>query len=144
MAIVTALLSGLVFGLGLLLSGLANPAKVLGFLDIAGRWDPSLVLVMTAAVATATLAFAAARKRATSYLGVALDLPTATHIDARLFGGSALFGVGWGITGLCPGPAIAALGTGEPKAAVFVAAMVLGMALFELIERRPSSSRTGE
>lgn len=139
MATVTALLSGLVFGVGLVLSGLANPAKVLGFLDIAGRWDPSLVLVMTAAVATAMLGFAAARRRATSYLGVTLDLPASSAIDARLVGGSAVFGLGWGITGFCPGPAVVGIGTGELKAVVFVAAMVLGMALFELIERLQAS-----
>jgi uncharacterized membrane protein YedE/YeeE len=135
MATVTALLSGLVFGIGLVLSGLANPAKVLGFLDIAGRWDPSLVLVMTAAVATAMLGFAAARRRVTSYLGVTLDVAASRAIDARLVGGSAVFGVGWGITGFCPGPAVVGIGTGELKAVVFVAAMVLGMALFELIEQ---------
>ncbi|MCW5658971.1 MAG: hypothetical protein KIT60_14810 [Burkholderiaceae bacterium] len=144
MATVTALLSGLVFGIGLLWSGLANPAKVLGFLDIAGRWDPSLVLVMTAAVSTAMLGFAAARRRVTSYLGVTLDLPASSAIDGRLVGGSAVFGMGWGITGFCPGPAVVGTGAGELKAVVFVAAMVLGMALFELIERLKASPGSGD
>jgi uncharacterized membrane protein YedE/YeeE len=90
---------------------------------------------MTAAVATAMLGFAAARRRVTSYLGVTLDVPASRAIDARLVGGSAVFGVGWGITGFCPGPAVVGIGTGELKAVVFVAAMVLGMALFELIEQ---------
>jgi hypothetical protein len=138
---VAALLCGLVFGIGLVVSGMADPAKVLGFLDLAGRWDPSLALVMTGAVGTSALAFMLARRRATSLLGGPLGWPTARHIDARLVGGSVLFGVGWGVAGFCPGPAIVALGLGEPKAVVFVLAMLLGMALFELLQRRPSGAR---
>jgi uncharacterized protein len=136
MPLVTALLSGLVFGLGLILSGMADPAKVLGFLDLAGLWDPSLALVMAGAIAVGLVAFAVAKRRTSSYLGLPLALPAARPLDGRLVGGSLLFGVGWGIAGFCPGPALVALGTGEVKAAVFVAAMLLGMGLFELLERR--------
>ena len=140
MPILTALLAGLVFGLGLILSGMANPEKVLGFLDLAGAWDPSLALVMVGAIAVGLVAFAVARHRTTSYLGLPLKLPTARHIDRRLVGGGLLFGIGWGIAGFCPGPALVALGMWELKAAVFVGAMLSGMAVFELMERvkRPS------
>lgn len=136
MYIVASLLAGLVFGIGLVLSGMANPAKVLGFLDLAGDWDPSLALVMGGAVVVGAVAFAIARRRTTSLLGTAMKLPTARHIDRRLVGGSVLFGIGWGIAGFCPGPAITALGMGEAKAVVFVAAMLAGMGIFELLELR--------
>ncbi|MFC5497269.1 DUF6691 family protein [Caenimonas terrae] len=135
MPIIVSLFTGLIFGLGLILSGMSNPAKVLGFLDLAGRWDPSLALVMAGAIAVGVLAFALARRRALSVLGLEMRLPTGGPIDARLMGGSAMFGVGWGIAGFCPGPALVALGMGEPKAAAFVAAMLAGMAIFELLER---------
>lgn len=140
MALFTSLLAGLVFGFGLILSGMADPAKVLGFLDLAGPWDPSLALVMVGAIAVGLVAFAVAKKRTKSLLGLDLKLPTARHIDRRLVGGSLLFGVGWGVAGFCPGPALTALGMGELKAFVFVAAMLLGMGLFELIERRAALS----
>jgi len=136
MQAVFALISGLVFGLGLILSGMANPAKVLAFLDLAGRWDPSLALVMAGAIAVALPAFAWAKRRKTSMLGTPLSLPTSTTIDARLVGGGLLFGVGWGLAGFCPGPALVALGMGEAKALLFVVAMLAGMGGFELIERR--------
>ena len=136
MAVFTSLLAGLVFGLGLILAGMADPRKVLGFLDLAGRWDPSLALVMVGAIAVGFVAFTVATQRAKSLLGLEMKVPTARHIDRRLLGGSLLFGVGWGVGGICPGPALAALGMGEIKAAVFVAAMLLGMGLFELLERR--------
>ncbi len=134
MRIVLAFVAGLVFGLGLLLSGMADPAKVLGFLDLAGAWDPSLAFVMAGAIAVGALAFALARRRATALLGDAMQLPTATAIDRRLVVGSLVFGAGWGLAGFCPGPALAALGLGAPQALVFVAAMLAGMGLFELIE----------
>jgi uncharacterized membrane protein YedE/YeeE len=140
MAVFASLLAGLVFGLGLILSGMANPAKVLGFLDLAGAWDPSLALVMMGAIAVGLVAFTVAKQRTKSFLGLDLRLPTARHIDRRLVGGSLLFGVGWGIAGFCPGPALAALGMGEIKAVVFVGAMLLGMGLFELFERRAALS----
>ena len=131
----TSLLSGLVFGFGLILSGMANPAKVLGFLDLFGRWDPSLSLVMGGAIAVASTVFFLARRRSISLLGAAMKLPTAKHIDRRLVGGGLLFGLGWGIAGFCPGPALVALGMGEGKAIVFVLAMLAGMGLFEVLER---------
>ena len=135
MSILTSLLAGLVFGIGLIVSGMANPAKVLGFLDLAGRWDPSLAFVMAGAIAVGLVAFATARRRTLSLLGAEMRLPTVRHVDRRLVSGSLLFGVGWGIAGFCPGPAIVALGIGETKAFVFVAAMVAGMVLFEWLER---------
>lgn len=134
MAILLSLLAGLVFGVGLIVSGMANPAKVLGFLDLAGPWDPSLAFVMAGAIAVGALAFAVARKRTTSFLGMPMKLPAARQLDRRLIGGSLLFGIGWGVAGFCPGPALVALGMGEQKAAVFVAAMLAGMGLFEILE----------
>ena len=134
--VLASLLAGLVFGLGLIVSGMANPAKVLGFLDLAGRWDPSLALVMAGAVAVSATAFALARGRSRSLLGAPMRLPEPSRIDRRLVGGSLLFGIGWGVAGFCPGPALVALGMGQGKAVVFVAAMLAGMALFELFERR--------
>ena len=139
MAIVTALFAGLVFGFGLVLSGMANPAKVLGFLDLAGAWDPSLAFVMFGAIAVGLVAFAVAARRTTSYLGLPLKLPADRPVDVRLVGGSLLFGAGWGIAGFCPGPALVALGMGQLKAVVFVAAMLLGMGLFELLDRRSAA-----
>jgi len=134
--LLTSALAGLIFGLGLILSGLANPAKVLGFLDLAGGWDPSLMLVMAGAIAVGALAFASAGRRQFSGLGHAMKLPTASAIDRRLLLGSGLFGVGWGLAGFCPGPALVALGQGELKALIFVASMLAGMAIFEWLERR--------
>jgi uncharacterized membrane protein YedE/YeeE len=140
MRLAASFLAGLVFGLGLILSGMANPAKVLGFLDLAGAWDPSLVFVMAGAIAVGLFAFAIARSRTVSYLGLDMKLPTARQIDRRLIGGSVLFGIGWGIAGFCPGPGLVALGMGELKAFVFVVAMLAGMGLFELLERSPEQS----
>jgi len=136
MPFLTSLLAGLVFGLGLIISGMANPAKVLGFLDLAGAWDPSLALVMVGANAVGLGAFALARRRTRSFLSLKLQLPTSRHIDRRLVVGSLLFGVGWGSAGFCPGPALVALGMAEAKAAVFVLAMLVGMAIFEWLEWR--------
>ena len=136
MLIVVALVAGLVFGVGLIVSGMANPAKVLGFLDLAGKWDPSLAFVMAGAIAVGVVAFALARKRERSLLDVPMRLPASTAIDKRLVLGSVAFGVGWGLVGFCPGPALVALGTGLPKAIAFVIAMLAGMMIFELIDRR--------
>ena len=130
---------GLIFGLGLIVSGMTDPGKVLGFLDLAGLWDPSLALVMGGAVLVGLFAFTVARKRTTSVLGGAMQLPTARQIDRRLALGSIAFGVGWGIAGFCPGPAIVSLGTGEPKAVVFVLAMLVGMGAFEWLEMRKTA-----
>lgn len=137
LTVLASLLAGLVFGLGLIVSGMANPAKVLGFLDLAGPWDPSLALVMVGAIAVGLVAFAIAARSGRTLLGLSLQLPTARHIDRRLIGGSLLFGIGWGLAGFCPGPALVALGMGELKAVVFVLSMLAGMVLFELLERRP-------
>jgi uncharacterized membrane protein YedE/YeeE len=127
---------GLLFGLGLILAGMTDPSKVLGFLDLAGTWDPSLALVMGGAILVGVGAFALAKKRTTSLLGGAMHLPTSRDIDRRLVGGSLVFGAGWGLAGFCPGPAIVSLGAGQPKAAVFVLAMLAGMACFEWAESR--------
>lgn len=140
MATFFALLAGAVFGVGLILSGMANPAKVLGFLDLGGAWDPSLAFVMGGAILVGGVAFALARRRTASMLGLPMRMPTGTQVDRRLVGGGLLFGIGWGIAGFCPGPALVALGMGERKAVVFVAAMLAGMAVYELLERRGSAS----
>ncbi|CAN5386732.1 YeeE/YedE thiosulfate transporter family protein [soil metagenome] len=138
--IVASLLAGLVFGLGLIVSGMADPHKVLSFLDLAGPWDPSLAFVMAGAIGVAAVAFAVARKRTSSLLGGAMKLPTSRVIDRRLVVGSLLFGIGWGMAGFCPGPALVAVGMGEAKALVFVAAMLAGMGIFELLERRKNAT----
>ncbi len=130
---------GLLFGLGLLISGMTDPGKVLGFLDLAGAWDPSLALVMGGAIVVGFFAFGSAKKRTTSFLGGALHLPTAKDIDKRLVIGGLLFGAGWGLAGFCPGPGIVTMATGEPKAAVFVAAMIAGMLVFQFTDRKPKS-----
>ena len=127
---------GLLFGIGLILSGMTDPGKVIGFLDLAGAWDPSLALVMGGAILVGVFGFALAKKRTTTLLGGVMQLPSSNDIDKRLLAGSLLFGVGWGLAGFCPGPAIVSLGSGQPKAAVFVLAMLVGMALFEWSERR--------
>ena len=136
MQIVLSLLAGLVFGLGLIVSGMADPAKVLGFLDLAGAWDPSLALVMAGAVSVGAIAFAVARPWRTSLLGLPMLLPGARSLDRRLVIGSLLFGAGWGVAGFCPGPALVALGMLEPRAVIFVIAMVGGMGLFEFMQAR--------
>ncbi|MET3229172.1 UNVERIFIED_ORG: putative membrane protein YedE/YeeE [Burkholderia sp. 1263] len=136
MLILNALLAGLIFGIGLIVSGMANPAKVLGFLDLAGNWDPSLAFVMGGAIAIGMVGFAIARRLKRSVLGAPMSLPKATRIDRRLLAGSALFGAGWGLAGFCPGPALVSAGSGEPKAVLFVAAMLVGMQIFSLLERR--------
>lgn len=130
-----ALIAGLLFGIGLLLSGMANPTKVIGFLDLAGSWDPSLALVMAGAIGAALPAFTMARKRSTAWAGCALALPSATQIDAPLVLGSLTFGVGWGLAGYCPGPALVSLGTGSVPAVVFVLAMIAGMAIHTWLTR---------
>ncbi len=136
MRILMALITGLVFGIGLLVAGMTNPAKVLGFLDLAGRWDPSLGLVMAGAILVALPAFRLAARRRQSLLGEPMHLPTATRIDRRLVLGSLAFGAGWGLAGFCPGPALASLATGAVQPLIFCAAMLAGMGIFELLERR--------
>lgn len=129
-------LVGLVFGIGLILSGMTNPAKVIGFLDIAGAWDPSLMFVMGGAAAIGFFGFRIAKARRESLFGRVISLNDFKSIDARLIVGAAIFGAGWGLSGFCPGPAIASLGTGEWKAALFVVAMMIGMLLQNLYEKR--------
>jgi len=130
-----AFLAGLLFGAGLIVSGMANPQKVLGFLDLAGRWDPSLAFVMAGAIGVGVFAFAWAKRRTRSWLGLPIQWPAARTITVRLVAGSAVFGIGWGIAGFCPGPAIVSIGLGSVKGIAFVVAMLAGMGLFEWIER---------
>ncbi|MDP3517855.1 MAG: YeeE/YedE family protein [Pseudohongiella sp.] len=132
---VSAFVTGLIFGIGLLVSGMANPDKVLSFLDIAGAWDPSLAFVMGGAIAVGAIAFTFVKGRTHSLWGEPLRLPGKKDLDKRLIMGSLGFGIGWGLAGFCPGPALVAFGTGAPKAIVFVAAMVAGMAIYEVIEK---------
>jgi len=136
-------LVGLLFGWGLLISAMTDPSKVLGFLDLAGAWDPSLAFVMGGAVLVGLVGFTVAKKRTRSFLGSAMHLPTSRHIDRRLVLGSLTFGAGWGLAGFCPGPAVVAMGTGESKAALFVVAMIAGMLVFEVLDRwtQPSAAR---
>ncbi len=136
MVIFVSLLAGVVFGVGLIVSGMANPAKVVGFLDLTGAWDPSLALVMAGAITVGVVAFFVADRRTVSFIGAEMKLPAARHIDRRLILGSLMFGVGWGIAGFCPGPGLVALGIGQAKALAFVTAMLVGMGVFELIEKR--------
>lgn len=135
MTILFSLAAGLIFGLGLIVSGMSNPTKVLGFLDVAGRWDPSLAFVMAGAIGLGMLAFRFVRGKSTSFFGYSFQLPTARHVDRRLIVGSALFGIGWGLAGICPGPALVLLGAGSLKGAVFVLALLTGMGVFELWQR---------
>ena len=127
--------AGLVFGCGLLLSGMTDPGKVIGFLDVAGNWDPSLAFVMGGAILVGFFAFRSAGRRGRTFLGAALHLPNRRDIDARLLGGSVVFGIGWGLAGFCPGPALVSFASGVDQAAVFVAAMLAGMAAYALAER---------
>ncbi len=136
MNMLMALLAGLLFGLGLIVSGMADPAKVLGFLDPLGTWDPSLAFVMLGAIAVASGAFAWAARRNISLLGVPMKLPASRQIDRPLVVGSILFGIGWGLAGICPGPAIVLLGAGFTQGAIFVVAMLAGMGIFEILQRR--------
>jgi uncharacterized protein len=129
-------LLGLMFGVGLIVSGMTNPAKVLGFLDIAGAWDPSLALVVAGAIAAAFVPFRLAIAREHSLLGEPMRLPTRRDIGPRLILGSAVFGIGWGLAGFCPGPAVVSVGAGLPPAGWFAAAMLAGMVFFTLLEQR--------
>ena len=133
---------GLIFGIGLIFAGMTDPSKVIGFLDVAGLWDPSLAFVMAGAILVGLVAFRFARHRTMNFLGGAIRLPSKGDIDKRLVIGSLLFGIGWGMAGFCPGPALVSLGTGSPKAILFVLSMIAGMALFEGAERlmRPEES----
>jgi uncharacterized membrane protein YedE/YeeE len=133
---ITEFLVGLLFGLGLIVSGMTDPGKVIGFLDVFGTWDPSLAFVMAGAILVGLFAFAAAKKRTSAILGGALHLSQSSDIDSRLIAGSLVFGVGWGLAGFCPGPALVSLGTGNQKAMAFALAMLVGMAVYEALEAR--------
>jgi hypothetical protein len=128
---VMALASGLIFGIGLLASGMTDPSKIKGFLDLFGAWDPSLALVMGGAVGVAMVAFARAKRRSLSWTGARMEVPTSSAIDRRLVLGGVLFGIGWGIAGFCPGPAIVAAASGVPAALLFVGAMLIGMTVHD-------------
>jgi uncharacterized membrane protein YedE/YeeE len=131
-----ALAAGLIFGLGLIAGGMTDPAKVKGFLDVFGAWDPSLAFVMGGAIAVGVGAFALARRRSHSWTGEHIELPNNTTIDRRLLLGGVLFGAGWGIAGFCPGPALVAMGSGLGAAWVFVPAMLAGMLLHDRLLSR--------
>jgi uncharacterized membrane protein YedE/YeeE len=131
----SAFAAGLIFGIGLILSGMTDPAKVIGFLDVAGLWDPSLAFVMGGAILVGFFAFRFAGRRASSFLGGATQLPQRRDIDKRLVLGSAVFGIGWGLAGYCPGPALVSFGSGQEKAAIFVAAMLGGMLIYTAADR---------
>ena len=141
MHVVTAFIVGLVFGIGLIVAGMTDPAKVQGFLDLAGDWDPSLALVMGGAILVGLVAFRLAGKRERALLGDAMRLPTVTRIDRRLVLGGLAFGAGWGLAGFCPGPALASLATDGAKAMIFTGAMVAGMVVFECLERGRTALR---
>jgi hypothetical protein len=128
-AVFAALVSGLLFGLGLTVSQMINPAKVIGFLDLFSDWDPSLALVMATAIPVTMLGYAFATRRRSPICASSFNLPTRTEIDWPLIAGAVLFGVGWGLVGYCPGPAIAALGLGNPATALFVGSMLVGMGM---------------
>lgn len=136
-----AFASGLVFGLGLILSGMTDPGKVIGFLDLGGNWDPSLAFVMGGAILVGLAAFTVAKRRTVNLLGGAMHLPRASHIDRRLVLGSLAFGIGWGLAGFCPGPALVSLGAGQEQAGVFTVAMLAGILIYvaaERLTRRPA------
>ncbi|HJV72869.1 MAG TPA: DUF6691 family protein [Noviherbaspirillum sp.] len=134
MNMLISFLAGLIFGIGLIVAGMANPAKVLGFLDLAGNWDPSLAFVMGGAISVGAVAFAFARRRTLSLLGLPMRLQSSRSIDRRLVGGSFLFGIGWGLAGICPGPALVLFGAGFKEGLIFVASMLAGMLVFEWLE----------
>ena len=129
-------LIGVLFGLGLMISGMTNPAKILAFLDLSGAWDPSLIFVMGGAVLVGLIAFYLAKNRTQSFLGGAMHMPTRRDIDRPLLIGSAMFGLGWGLAGFCPGPALVSLGSGELKVLAFVIAMLGGMLLFDFLGQK--------
>lgn len=140
MHLIVAYIIGLVFGTGIALSGMANPAKVLNFFDIAGSWDPSLVFVMGGALITTFIGYRLVLDRSAPVLAKAFQVPAIRTIDARLLGGSAVFGVGWGIAGFCPGGALPALGTGRWEVFAFAAAVVVGIYIARFLQSRVGST----
>ncbi len=138
MALISSFIAGLIFGVGLILSGMTDPAKVIGFLDITGAWDPSLAFVMIGAISVGYFAFKVAGKQSATILGQQIALPTNRKIDMRLIFGSITFGVGWGLAGYCPGPALSSIATGHVEPIIFVIAMLVGMAIYEVLQRGSS------
>jgi len=136
MPLIYALLAGVIFGAGLTLSDMVNPARVLNFLDVAGHWDPTLMFVMAGGLAVTTLGYKWIFRRSSPVADDRFHLPTRRRIDLPLVGGAALFGVGWGLAGICPGPALADLVTLQPKVLLFVAAMLVGMIAASILRGR--------
>jgi uncharacterized protein len=128
-----ALSSGIIFGLGLILAGMSNPSKVLAFLDITGLWDPSLMFVMGGAIGVGIVAFAFAKKRTMAILGDVMHLPSKQDIDSKVMLGGVIFGIGWGIAGICPGPSLVLLGAGSKQGIIFVIAMLIGITIYSVI-----------
>ena len=139
MKTVSALLCGIVFGAGLAISGMTNPAKVLAFLDVFGAWDPTLAFVMGGALVVSTIGYLLARRRDQAWLGDVIAIPTRRDLDPALVSGAALFGLGWGLVGLCPGPALAGLSRGSGAVMLFVGSMLVGVVGYRLLKRGPSS-----
>lgn len=135
MPILIALISGILFGLGLVIAGMGNPAKILAFLDITGTWDPSLLITMAVGMVISGIAFLGVKKRSVSVLNCPLQIPTNQTIDKKLVTGSVLFGVGWGFAGICPGPALLLTGMGLTQGIIFTLAMVAGMAIFQFTQK---------
>ena len=133
--ILSAFIAGLTFGIGLIVAGMSNPAKVLGFLDMAGQWDPSLALVMVGAIGVSLPIFLIAKQRKKTTFGDSIELPAHNQIDVRLIGGSFIFGIGWGLAGICPGPAFVLLGFGIARAWIFVALLFVGFAVSRLLQK---------
>lgn len=131
---IIGLLTGLLFGFGLLISGMTDPVKVQGFLDIFGAWDISLALVMGGGLLVAIVGVQLAKRQQTSWIGTKIELPSKTTINKKLLIGAMLFGIGWGLVGICPGPGIVLLGTGQWQAYVFIPAMIVGMLIFQWLE----------
>lgn len=136
-------LSGALFAAGLVLSGMTRPGKVVAFLDVAGAWDPSLAFVMVGAIAVQAVAWWLSRRMQAPWAADRFVLPTYRDIDARLLGGAVLFGVGWGLGGFCPGPVLVSVATGSTNVLIFVAAMLIGMKLFQIVDRAPAPTDDG-
>ena len=134
-AVLAAFVAGLIFAAGLALSGMTRPGKVTAFLDIFGSWDPSLALVMLGAITVHAVLYRVIRRRSIPLFASTFSSPTRSNLDFRLIGGAALFGIGWGMGGFCPGPAITSLASGQPSTLIFVAAMLVGMFLYKLVDK---------
>lgn len=135
MPIIIALISGLLFGIGLILAGMSNPAKILGFIDITGHWDPSLLITMVVAMGVSAIAFKVIKKRQVSVLNYRMQIPINQKIDKPLIIGSILFGIGWGLAGICPGPALLLTGMGITQGILFTLAMIAGMSIFQIVKK---------